>query len=158
MAKRKIVLEGDPVLRKTSKEVAEVTPRICALLDDMLETMRASNGVGLAAVQVGILKRIVVIEVDDRVYEMINPVITKVEGEETDMEGCLSVPGRWAMVSRPYRATVKYTDRSGKQKTLTGEGLLARAICHETDHLDGKLFVDNVVRYLTDAELKELQG
>lgn len=157
MAKRKIICDGDERLRKASKQVEEINPKICELLDDMAETMRAANGVGLAAVQVGMLKRVVVIEVDE-LYEMINPVILEVSGDQSGMEGCLSYPGKYAIVDRPNFATVQYTDRHGKVCTLTGEGLLARAICHEVDHLDGKIFMDNMVRLLTRKELEELEG
>ncbi|MBQ8907921.1 MAG: peptide deformylase [Clostridia bacterium] len=147
MALLNIRTDKDPILRKTSRPVIEVTPRILTLLDDMVETMRRANGCGLAAVQVGVLRRVVVIEVEEgTVYEMINPEIIESEGHQEEAEGCLSLPDRWGVTSRPMRVTVKYLDRKGKERTLTGEGLLARAICHETDHLDGKLFIDVMIR------------
>lgn len=147
MALLNIRTDKDPILRKTSRPVIEVTPRILTLLDDMVETMRRANGCGLAAVQVGVLRRVVVIEVEEgTVYEMINPEIIESEGHQEEAEGCLSLPDRWGVTSRPMRVTVKYLDRKGEERTLTGEGLLARAICHETDHLDGKLFIDVMIR------------
>ena len=150
MALLNIVKEGDPVLRKISRPVTEITPRILTLLDDMVETMRAADGCGLAAVQVGVLRRIVVIEVEDGVvYEMINPEIIARKGRQEDQEGCLSVPGRFGITRRPMQVTVVYTDREGDEYELTGTGLLARAICHELDHLDGKLFIDGMLREIT---------
>lgn len=150
MALLNIVKEGDPILRKTSRPVEEITPRILTLLDDMKETMHTANGCGLAAVQVGVLRRIVVIEVEEgKLYEMINPRIVFRAGHQEAEEGCLSVPDKWGVTNRPARVTVRYTDRDGKEHDLRGEGLLARAICHELDHLDGKLFTDVVIRYVT---------
>ncbi len=145
MALRNLRYEGDEILRKKSKEVSVVDDRIKTLLDDMLETMYANDGVGLAAPQVGILKRAVVIDVEDgKVYKMINPKITKKSGEQLGQEGCLSVPEKKGNVNRPMNVTVEYTDEEGKQNTLNAEGILARAICHELDHLDGILFTDRV--------------
>lgn len=133
-------------MRKISRPVDEITPRILTLLDDMKDTMHKAEGCGLAAVQVGVLRRVVVIEVEDgKIYEMINPEIIAKSGSQEESEGCLSVPGRWGITRRPAKVTVRYTDRTGKVCELTGEELLARAICHETDHLDGKLFVDKDV-------------
>lgn len=153
MALLNIVKEGDPILRKTSRPIEEITPRILTLLDDMKETMHAANGCGLAAVQVGVLRRVVIIEVEEgEVYEMINPKITFRAGKQEAEEGCLSVPGKWGITSRPARVTVHYTDRDGKEKDLRGDGLLARAICHELDHLDGKLFTDVTIRYIESEE------
>ena len=146
MALLNIIKEGDETLRRVSRPVTEITPRIITLLDDMTETMHKAEGCGLAAVQVGVLRRVVVIEVEEgKTYEMINPEIIAAEGEQTEQEGCLSVPRTWGKTRRPQKVTVKYTDRHGEEKTLTGEGLLARAICHETDHLDGKLFLDVLI-------------
>lgn len=148
MAILNIIKEGDPLLRKTSREVGEITPRITTLLDDMVETMHKANGCGLAAVQVGVLRRVVVIEVEDGViYEMINPEIVFTEGHQEEQEGCLSVPDKWGITSRPARVRVRFTNREGTLCELEGEDLLARAICHEVDHLDGKLFTDVVIRY-----------
>lgn len=143
MAKLKIVKVGDDVLRKKCRPVDEITPKITQLLDDMAETMRAANGVGLAAPQVGILRRIVVIEVEEgNLIELINPKIIAYAGEQDGTEGCLSVPGKWGMVKRPMHVTVRATNRHGEEFELTGSELLARAICHELDHLDGKLYID----------------
>ena len=143
MAKLKIVKVGDDVLRKKCRPVEEITPKIIRLLDDMTQTMRDANGVGLAAPQVGILRRIVVIEVEEgNVIELINPKIIAYAGEQVGNEGCLSVPGKWGTVSRPMHVTVRATNRHGEEFELTGSELLARAICHELDHLDGKLYID----------------
>ena len=143
MAKRKIITDKDPTLRQTSRRVERVTPRIQQLLDDMLETMRAADGVGLAAPQVGVLRRLVVIEVEeDHPIFLINPEIIYEAGEQEGPEGCLSIPGRSGIVRRPMKVTVRATGRDGKAVEMTGEGLLARAFCHEIDHLDGKLYTD----------------
>ena len=143
MAKLKIVKVGDDVLRKKCRPVEEITPKIIRLLDDMTQTMRDAQGVGLAAPQVGILRRIVVIEVEEgNVIELINPKIIAYAGEQVGNEGCLSVPGKWGTVSRPMHVTVRATNRHGEEFELTGSELLARAICHELDHLDGKLYID----------------
>ena len=143
MAKLKIVKIGDDVLRKVCRPVDKITPRVLTLLDDMVETMRAANGVGLAAPQVGVLRRIVVIEVEEgKVIELINPKIIAYSGEQTDTEGCLSVPGRSGVVTRPKHVTVRALNRAGESFDITGSDLLARAFCHEIDHLDGRLYVD----------------
>ncbi|MBQ7314698.1 MAG: peptide deformylase [Clostridia bacterium] len=155
MAILNIVKEGDPLLRKTSRPVTEITPRILTLLDDMVDTMHRANGCGLAAVQVGVLRRVVVIEVEEGVvYEMINPRIVAYAGRQEEVEGCLSVPGRSGYTTRPSAVTVRYTDRTGEERELRGKDLLARAICHECDHLDGKLFIDKdiFVREYEDEE------
>ena len=153
MAKLKIVKVGDPVLRKVCRPVDTITPRILTLLDDMIDTMHAANGVGLAAPQVGVLRRIVVIETDeDGLFELINPKIIAYSGEQESEEGCLSVPGRWGITRRPMTVTVRAIDRDGTPYELTGSGLLARAICHETDHLDGKLFTDVQIREVSPDE------
>ncbi|MBO5010239.1 MAG: peptide deformylase [Clostridia bacterium] len=155
MAKLKIVKFGDPMLRKVSRPVTEITPRICTLIDDMIETMRDAGGCGLAAVQVGVLRRIAVIEVEEgTVYELINPKIIFFAGEQEDNEGCLSNPGNYGITKRPKAVTVRATDRHGKEYELTGSDLLARAICHECDHLDGKLYTDVQIRPLRPDELK----
>lgn len=152
MALRTIRELGDPVLRKTSKEVKELTPRITEIIQDMFETMYADNGVGLAAPQVGILKRIVVIDVGDQPYVLINPVILSESGSQRGHEGCLSVPGKSGIVTRPNEVTVKALDEKMQEFTLTGTELLARALCHEIDHLDGKMYVDLVEGDLVDVE------
>ena len=144
MAKLNIVVEGDSVLRGKCRPVEEITPRIKTLIDDMVETMRDANGVGLAAPQVGIRRRIVVVECEDgEVYEMINPEIIDRKGTQNELEGCLSVPGKYGYTVRPMEVTVKYTDRDGNEKTASGTGLKARAFCHELDHLDGILYIDH---------------
>ncbi len=151
MAIRNLRFEGDPILRKTSKEVKEITPKIRELIDDMLETMYEANGVGLAAPQVGILKRIVVIDIGEGPLVMINPQIIKTEGTQTGDEGCLSVPGKAGQVTRPNEVTVRFMDEDGEYYEAEGTELLARAICHECDHLDGKLYLDFVEGELHDT-------
>ena len=143
MAKLKIVKIGDDALRTQCRPVEKITPRVLQLLDDMVDTMRAANGVGLAAPQVGILRRIVVIEVDEGdVLELINPEIVAFDGEQEGLEGCLSLPGQWGIVKRPMNVTVRALDRHGRTVEYTGSELLARCFCHELDHLDGKLYID----------------
>lgn len=146
MAILNIVKYGDATLRRVSRPVTEITPRILTLLDDMKETMRAADGCGLAAVQVGVLRRVVVIEVEEgTVYELINPRIIAFTGEQQEEEGCLSLPGRQGRTRRPFAVTVRALNRHGEEIEVTGKGLLARALCHEIDHLDGKLFIDKLV-------------
>ncbi|WP_019228513.1 peptide deformylase [Sedimentibacter sp. B4] len=143
MALRNLRFNGDEILRKRSREVSVIDNKIKMLLNDMIDTMYENDGVGLAAPQVGILKRVVTIDVDDgNIYKMINPKILKSSGEQTDQEGCLSVPETKGMVKRPMNVTAVYTDEDGNEVTVEAEGLLARAICHEIDHLDGVLFID----------------
>ena len=143
MAKLKIVKVGDPTLRKVCRPVDAVTPRINTLLDDMIETMRDADGVGLAAPQVGVLRRVVVIETpDEGLIELINPKIIAYSGEQESDEGCLSIPGRWGITKRPMHVTVRAMNRKGEIFDVTGSGLLAKAFCHEIDHLDGKLYID----------------
>lgn len=151
MAIRNIVKEGDPVLRKKCRPVDEITPRILVLLDDMLETMRAADGVGLAAPQVGVLRRVVVIECEEgQVIELINPRIVAFSGVQEEREGCLSIPGKAGITRRPMHVTVRALDRNGKEVEYSGSGLLARAFCHEIDHLDGKLYTDCAIRMLEE--------
>ena len=143
MAKLKIRTEGDEALRKVCKPVDKITPRVLTLLDDMVETMRHADGVGLAAPQVGILRRIVVIETEPgNVLELINPKIIAFAGEQEGGEGCLSVPGKSGIVKRPMHVTVRALNRKGEEVEISGSELLARAFCHELDHLDGKLYID----------------
>ena len=143
MAKLKILKVGDSTLRKVCRPVDTVTPRICTLLDDMIDTMRAADGVGLAAPQVGVLRRVVVIETpDEGLFELINPKIIAYSGEQITDEGCLSVPGRCGTTRRPMHVTVRAMNRKGESFDVTGSGLLAKAFCHEIDHLDGKLYID----------------
>ena len=147
MAKLKILKVGDETLRKVSRPVDTITPRVRTLLDDMIQTMRAANGVGLAAPQVGVLRRIVVIETEeDGLIELINPKIIAYSGEQEGEEGCLSVPGRWGITRRPMHVTVRAMDRNGNTFDKTGSGLLAKAFCHEIDHLDGKLYIDCAIQ------------
>ena len=151
MAILKIVKFGEPTLRKVSRPVEEITPRIITLLDDMIDTMRAAGGCGLAAPQVGVLRRIAVIEVEEgKVYELINPKIIAYAGEQCEQEGCLSNPGQYGITKRPKAVTVRATDRHGNEYELNGTDLLARAICHECDHLDGKLYTDVQIEALSE--------
>ena len=143
MAKLRILKVGDDALRKVCRPVENITPRVLQLLDDMIDTMRAADGVGLAAPQVGVLRRIVVIETpDEGLIELINPKIIAYSGEQISEEGCLSVPGRWGKTRRPMHVTVRALNRKGETFDITGSGLLAKAFCHELDHLDGKLYID----------------
>ena len=153
MAKRKIIQYGDETLRRICRPVDTITPQTLTLLDDMAETMRAADGCGLAAPQVGVLRRIVVIEVEEgQLIELINPKIIATAGVQEESEGCLSLPGQFGITRRPRHVTVRALDRHGKEFELHGSDLLARAICHEVDHLDGKLFIDNTIRMLEDDE------
>ena len=155
MATLKIVKFGDPILRKVSRPVEEITPRILTLIDDMIDTMREAGGCGLAAVQVGVLRRIAVIEVEDgKVIELINPKIIAFAGEQCEQGGCLSNPGEYGITKRPSAVTVRATNRHGEQFEVTGHDLLARAICHECDHLDGKLYTDVQIKALTDKDFR----
>ena len=143
MAKLKIVKLGDETLRKVCRPVDKITPRILTLLDDMIETMRAADGCGLAAPQVGVLRRVVVVEVEEgKPIELINPKIIAYSGEQVGSEGCLSVPGKSGTVTRPMHVTVRAMNRYGETFDITGSELLARAFFHELDHLDGKLYID----------------
>lgn len=155
MALRTIRLEGDPVLSKTCKEIKEMTPKIQTLIDDMLETMYEANGVGLAAPQVGILRRLVVMDVGDGPIVMINPVILETSGEQTGDEGCLSVPGKAGEVTRPNYVKARFLDEEMEECEIEGEELLARCICHELEHLDGHLYVEKVKGGLHDVNYEE---
>lgn len=155
MAIRKIREMGDDVLTKVCKEVEKVTPRTKVLIDDMFDTMYDAMGVGLAAPQVGVLKRIVTIDVGEGPILLINPEIIETSGEQTGEEGCLSVPGKSGMVTRPNYVKVRAFDEDMKEIVLEGEGLLARAFCHEIDHLDGHLYVEKVEGELEDMYYEE---
>ncbi len=156
MAIRNIRVIGDEILTKKCKPVKEMTPRIRQLIDDMFDTMYEQNGAGLAAPQVGVLKRIVVMDVDDgNQYLLINPEIIEEEGSQTGSEGCLSVPGKHGIVTRPAKVKVKALDRDMKEFVLEGEELLARCICHEVAHLQGQLYVDLVEGELMDNDEEE---
>ena len=142
MALRKVITEADETLRKKSRAVEVFDKKLWDLLDDMAETMYKYEGVGLAAPQVGILRRYCIVDVGDGLVELINPVIIEKSGEQTADEGCLSIPGKYKPVSRPMKVTVRAQDRNGNTFTVSGEGLKARAFCHEIDHLDGILYID----------------
>ncbi len=152
MAIREIVKRGDPVLTKRCREVDKIDERVLQLLDDMKETMAHANGVGLAAPQVGILKRIAVIDVGDGPIELINPKIVAQSGRQNGAEGCLSVPGVYGEVERPMHVTVQAQNRNGEWVQIVGHELLARAFCHEIEHLDGKLFLSRVTRFVDPEE------
>ena len=153
MAKLKIVKMGDEILRKVCRPVEKITPRTVTLLDDMIETMRDADGCGLAGPQVGILRRIAVVEVEPgNPIELINPKIIAFAGEQEEQEGCLSIPGEAGITRRPKHVTVRALDRNGNEVEYTGSDLLARAFCHELDHLDGKLYTDCAIRMLTDND------
>lgn len=153
MAIRNVVKEGDDVLRKKGRLVTEFNERLHILLDDMAETMYATNGVGLAANQVGILRRVVVIDIGEGLIELVNPEIIERRGNQQEAEGCLSCPGEYGITDRPMYVKVKALDRYGNEKIYEGEGLLARAFCHEIDHLDGILYKDVVIRMLAPDEI-----
>lgn len=155
MALRQIVTKEDDVLAKKSREVVKFDDRLSALIDDLIDTLRDSGGVGLAAPQVGILRRVVVIEIDpeDGVLELVNPEIIEAHGEQCGLEGCLSLPGEWGIVKRPHKVTVKAYNRKGEEYTVTGENLLARCLCHEIDHLNGVLYDTVANRMLSRTEI-----
>ena len=150
MAIRQIRKKDDEILYKKCKTVEKFDNKLAILLDDMYDTMRERDGVGLAAPQVGILKRVVVIDIGEGKIELVNPTIIKEEGLQSGNEGCLSVPGVFGIVERPNKVTVKAQDRNGNEITVTGEELLARALCHECEHLEGKLFLDRVIEFVED--------
>ena len=158
MAIRNIRISTDEVLRKTCKPIKEITPNLLTLLDDMADTMYEANGVGLAAPQVGILKRAVVIDIGEGLVELLNPVILETSGSQTDEEGCLSLPERYGVVKRPNHVKVRAQDRNGNTFEVEGTGLTARCFCHEIDHLDGVLFTDRATHMYTDEEMEELYG
>ncbi|MBQ8400255.1 MAG: peptide deformylase [Clostridia bacterium] len=156
MAILQIIDDTNETLRKKCREVSEITPRILTLLDDMADTLHKANGAGLAAPQVGVLRRVVLVETEPgQLYELINPKIVESEGEQCEVEGCLSLPGQWGYTKRPMKVTVEALNRKGETVRYTGEGLLARAFCHELDHLDGVLFKDNSPHMLTREEIEE---
>lgn len=153
MAIRAILHESEDLLRKRSRPVEKFDEKLWSLLDDMAETMHKANGVGLAAPQVGFLRRAVIIDIGDGLIEMINPeIVFASEETEEEAEGCLSSPGEYGLVARPVKVKAKYFDRFGKEREIEGEGLLARAICHETDHLEGRLFKDLATEMLDPDE------
>jgi len=165
MALRKVLTDGNPVLRKVCRPYTEFGPRLHELLEDMKETLVAENGVGLAAPQVGIVRRVCVVletnvEEGEEEYfiELINPEIVETEGEQEGGEGCLSFPGQYGIVRRPERVVVRAQDRNGEFFQVEGHGLTARAFCHEIDHLNGEVFVDKAERMLSEEEIAQLSG
>ncbi len=156
MGIRKILTDKEPALHKVCKPVENFDWRLHKLLDDMRETLIESNGVGLAAPQVGILRRVVVVDTGDQIVELVNPQIQETDGEQEGAEGCLSVPGRYGLVKRPYHVKVQAQDRFGQWFEMWGEELIARCFCHELDHLDGILYTEVMERFLTEQELEEM--
>lgn len=155
MARRNIVKTGDEVLTKMCRPVEKFDAKLWTLLDDMYETMEAANGVGLAAPQVGLLRRVVVIDIGEGRIELINPEIVETSGEQDGAEGCLSFPGEWGMVCRPMHVKVRAQDRNGKTFEIAGSELLARAFCHEIDHLNGVCFTERASRMLDPEEVEQ---
>ena len=153
MALRKILTDKEPALHKVCKPVVNFDRKLHTLLDDMRDTLLDSGGVGLAAPQVGILRRVVVVDVGDEILELVNPEIIETDGEQEGAEGCLSVPGKYGLVKRPYYAKVRAQDRDGNWFEAEGEELIGRCFCHELDHLDGILYTQIMERYLTEEEL-----
>ena len=153
MGLRKILTDKDPALHKVCKPVTAFDAKLHKLLDDMGETMQDANGVGLAAPQVGILRRVVTVDLGDEILELVNPTLLETDGEQVGAEGCLSVPGKYGLVKRPYFAKVKAQDRYGEWFEVEGEELIARCFCHELDHLDGIVYTEVMDRYLTEEEL-----
>ena len=153
MGLRKILTDAEPALHKTCKPVTAFNGRLHALLDDMRETLIESGGVGLAAPQVGILRRVVLVDTGEEILELINPTMVATDGEQEGPEGCLSVPGKYGLVKRPYYAKVRAQDREGNWYEAEGEELIARCFCHELDHLDGIIYTEVMERFLTEEEL-----
>ena len=153
MGIRKILTVKDPALHKVCKPVTDFDARLHKLLDDMKQTLEEANGVGLAAPQVGILRRVVVVDTGEEMLELVNPSLMETSGEQEGAEGCLSVPGKYGFVKRPYYATVKAQDRYGEWFVVEGEELIARCFCHELDHLDGIVYTEVMDRFLTEEEL-----
>ena len=154
MGLRNILTDKDPALHKVCRPVEKFDKRLHKLLDDMAQTLAEANGVGLAAPQVGILRRVVLVDTGDQVLELVNPTLLETSGEQVGAEGCLSVPGRYGLVKRPYFAKVRAQDRNGNWFEVEGEELIARCFCHELDHLDGKLFKDLAIRMMDPEELE----
>ena len=153
MGIRKILTDQDPALHKVCRPVEKFDSRLHKLLDDMQDTLEEANGVGLAAPQIGILRRVVIVDTGEGILELINPVMLETDGEQTGPEGCLSVPGRYGLVTRPYYAKVRAQDRYGEWYEAEGEELIGRCFCHELDHLDGIIYTEKMERYLTEEEL-----
>jgi peptide deformylase len=157
MALRNIVIQGEPCLQKVCRPVTEFNHRLHVLLDDMTDTLAEANGAGLAAPQVGVLRRVCIVmdEGSGEYLELVNPEIIAQSGEQTGMEGCLSVPGKWGIVTRPNVVRVRAQDRDGNWFEAEGEGMNARCFCHEIEHLDGHLYVEHIDHFLTDEEVRE---
>ncbi|MBQ6889632.1 MAG: peptide deformylase [Oscillospiraceae bacterium] len=156
MGIRKILTDKEPSLHKVCKEVTVFDKKLHKLLDDMADTLAEANGVGLAAPQVGILRRVVIVDVGDEILELVNPTLVETSGEQIGAEGCLSVPGRYGLVKRPNVAKVKAQDRYGEWFEAEGEELIARCFCHELDHLDGIVYTQVMERFLTEEELDQM--
>ena len=156
MALLNILTDEAETLRKTSRPVEKLSPRLIQLLDDMQETLKASGGVGLAAPQVGILRRVVLVDNGNEVLELINPEIIETKGEQEECEGCLSCPGKWGITRRPAYVKVRAMNRKGKYYEADGTDIVARCFCHEIDHLNGTLFTDNALRMLTEEEIENM--
>ena len=154
MGLRKILDDKDPALHKVCKPVEQFDKKLHKLLDDMAETLEEANGVGLAAPQIGILRRVVIVDTGEQILELINPELLETDGEQEGPEGCLSVPGRYGLVKRPYYAKVRAQDRYGNWFEAEGEELIGRCFCHELDHLDGILYTQVMERFLTEEELE----
>ena len=153
MGLRKILTDKEPALHKVCKPVTSFDAKLHKLLDDMAETMQEANGVGLAAPQVGILRRVITVDLGDEILELVNPSLVETDGEQIGAEGCLSVPGKYGLVKRPYYAKVKAQDRYGDWFEVEGEELIGRCFCHELDHLDGIVYTEVMERFLRDEEL-----
>ena len=159
MAIRRIITQGDARLRKKCRQVTDFNRRLHDLLDDMRETLGEAQGAGLAAPQVGILRRaVIVLDDDEQMLELVNPEVLEQSGEQTAPEGCLSVPGKWGMVTRPSYVKIRAQDRFGNWLEMEREGLTARCFCHEIEHLDGHLYVEHIDHFLTEEELEEYFG
>ena len=156
MGIRKILTDKEPALHKVCKPVTAFDAKLHKLLDDMRETLLEANGVGLAAPQVGILRRVVIVDTGEEILELVNPTMLETDGEQEGAEGCLSVPGRYGIVKRPYYAKVRAQDRNGQWYEAEAEELIARCFCHELDHLDGIVYTEVMERFLTEEELEEL--
>ena len=154
MGLRKILTDKEPALHKVCKPVVNFDAKLFKLLDDMKETLQDANGVGLAAPQVGILRRVVIVDTGEEILELVNPELLETDGEQEGAEGCLSVPGKYGLVKRPYYAKVRAQDRNGEWFEAEGEELIARCFCHELDHLDGIVYTEVMERFLTEEELE----
>ena len=157
MGLRKILNDKDPALHKVCKPVEKFDWKLHKLLNDMRDTLAEANGVGLAAPQVGILRRVVIVDTGEEILELVNPTMLETDGEQEGAEGCLSVPGKYGLVKRPYYAKVRAQDRDGNWYEAEGEELIARCFCHELDHLDGIVYTEVMERFLTEKELEEYE-